>query len=273
MMRPFGVEIELNLINQNLNETIDYVSSVVQKSGLECFSQGWSYNHNNSVWICKPDSSCGIEVCSPVLKDLEDLKKVLDIFDVDQKIQLDQRCSFHVHFSVDDLISSGSLYSVLIWWIKFEHVFMDFSILERKYNQYCKCIGMTDIFDHNDVVSPEFIISKLGDKYLSLNTYHLKNGNRKAIEFRLAEGTKNFEFAFNWITMLNLFIETFRYKKIPKDYKWEDPNLFFDLVDFKNFKEVKKWFINRLVNNRAHSGYWSLENREKCIQQYKGIKI
>ena len=88
-MRPLGVEIELNLIKENLKETIDYACCLVENLGLNCLSQGWSYNHNNTVWICKPDSSCGIEVCSPVLEDLFDLKKVLDVFKSDSKIKVD----------------------------------------------------------------------------------------------------------------------------------------------------------------------------------------
>lgn len=272
-MRPLGVEIELNLIEDNLKETIDYVCCLINNLGLNCLSQGWSYNHNNTAWICKPDSSCGIEVCSPVLKNLFDLKKVLDVFKSDPKIKVDKRCSVHVHFSIEDL-DLNALQSVLIWWIKFEHIFMDFADLERKDNQYCRCIGMTDIFDHEEFVAPHLVISKLSNKYLSLNTYHFQNRKRKAIEFRLAEGTKDFEFVFNWVRLLDSFIGVFKDKKIPDNYCWEDPSVFFKFMDFenRNLLEVKKWFINRLVNNYSNDGYWSLENRKNCFKKYKEIE-
>lgn len=256
--RMIGVEIELNsLDNRDFIKNplsrgemplgIDHISDLVSSIGLESEVHGWQYNHGNKKWCCKPDSSCGIEVCSPVLRfsELDQIFDVLDLLAKENNITIDDRCSFHVH--VD--LSFDEIASVLAWWVKCEHVFMDFAIPHRKNNRYCKSIGLTSLFNSDDLIVPIVLIKKMSDKYLTTNSFHFFNKKRNSIEFRLAEGTKNSEFASNWIALIFCFLDACKESGIPEDYRWLDANQVLDFI-FKNATaSLKKWFLERLLLN------------------------
>ena len=95
MQKKFGIEIEFNSFDNRdflanplpygeMPAGINEIASLIRSAGMEAEVQNWQYNHNNSKWICKPDSSCGIEVCSPVIKDdFSSIFKVLQEFQKD----------------------------------------------------------------------------------------------------------------------------------------------------------------------------------------------
>lgn len=266
MKNKFGVEIELNSFDNRdfaknplkrgeLPDGVKEVTNAISNLGLEIQSQSWGYNHNNLKWICKPDASCGIEICSPVFDQdsTEDLILVINYLSSDDRIKIDERCSFHVHAdigSLENFYDSKILCSVLAWWIKCEHVFIDFAVKHRKHNRYCRFIGNTELFDHDENVSTFRLVSKLSDKYLTLNTYHLFNKRRHTLEFRLGEGTKDPIFVRNWISIINNFINSSKNKEPPNNYKWLDHSQVFDFLDFSDDqKQLKNWFLNRLVEN------------------------
>ena len=114
--RRFGVEIEINATDgrsrppgEKLPEGIFYVSQMLA-SNLNCRVDvaKWHHTHHNQSWIVKPDSSCGMEICSPVSKGtsgLEVICNVVDLLKLDPIVQADERCSLHVHVEVSDLSS------------------------------------------------------------------------------------------------------------------------------------------------------------------------
>lgn len=285
MQRKFGIEIELNsfdnrnfmerpLENGELPEGTNDVASLIRDLGLNVCIQSWGHNHNNTAWICKPDASCGIEICSPVLHDKKSIFLVLDKLSKDKRIKQDNRCSFHIHVDVSDLISDNpnssiNLSCVLAWWVKCEHIFLDFAVPERKTNKYCKCIGLMDLFDHDEEILPFRLISKMSDKYLSLNTHHLFNRKRHSIEFRIFESTTDFDFASNCIDLVLNFIDQSIFHGLPKNYTWLDPNDFFDFFDLKDIK-LKNWFLERLVLNCGlkNFGCFSIKDRSHALLQY-----
>jgi hypothetical protein len=260
----FGVEIEINAFDnrdfiknplqkgefpKGIDEIVDLISSL----GLKAEKQPWGYNHNNFNWICKPDASCGIEVCSPIF-DFDDFSQLLEVvcaFDKDPRIITDHRCSFHVHLDVGcvggDIYASGHLCSLLAWWIKCEHIFIDFACSHRKTNRYCRFIGKTELFDHEEKVMLYRALSKLSDKYLTLNTYHLFNKKRSTVEFRLGEGTKDITFVKNWLLILKSFSQATRHNSCPNNYRWIEPEHFFDFL--KLDQDLLKWFLERLIMN------------------------
>lgn len=292
MKYSFGAEIEINsfdgrnFLDQPLRrgespQGIKEIADVIANLGLDVGIQSWGYNHNNSKWICKPDSSCGIEICSPVLTDKQELLAVIDAFSKDERVKIDNNCSFHVHFGIEkikNIFDSDLLCSILVWWIKCEHVFIDWAVPNRKQNRYCRFIGKTDLFDHEEKVCKFRVVSKLSDKYLSLNTYHLFNKNRNTIEFRLGEGTKDLLFVNNWIDLIYCFLESSTNNYSPKDYKWLDCE---DVFDFLNLnKDLAIWFLERLVDNcdktteigkYSHSKYLKILDKFSLNQCLKNI--
>jgi len=294
MKSNFGVEIEINsfdgrnFLDQPLRrgespQGIKEIANIIKNIGLEADIQPWGYNHNNTKWICKPDSSCGIEVCSPVLSNKRELLTVIDSFSKDERIKIDNNCSFHVHVEIEkikNIFDSDLLCSILVWWIKCEHVFIDWAAPHRKQNRYCRFIGKTDLFDHEEKVSKFRVISKLSDKYLSLNTYHLINKNRNTIEFRLGEGTKDVLFVNNWIDLINCFLESSTKHRPPKDYKLLDCESVFEFLNLK--EDLKFWFLERLVNNcdktteigkYSYSRYLEILEKFYSNQCFKNINI
>jgi len=282
-LRRFGAEIEINSFDfrsrpighseGRLPEGTHYVANLVQKSsGKNVKIHKWSYDHNNMSWIIKPDSSCGIEICTPVLKGwvgLMEICRVIDALGADQKIHADDRCSFHVHVDVSDL-SEKELASVITWWIKCEPVFMDSVPAIRKRNQYCQLLGQSEIFSdvEDSFHSPDYLIRRLGAcKYYTINTYHYHNNKRKTIEFRIMDGECCLDpwTAKNYIRLILHFIDRSLQRGMPNDYYqgdamsgycWLDPKDVFEFLGFndKNIlspatKQVYEWFLDRLHLN------------------------
>jgi hypothetical protein len=311
--RKFGVEIELNafdgrdfkknpLLKGELPKGIDYIArllvEILDKQVRVC---GWHPTHNNEDWVCKPDSSCGIEICSPATKGratLLEIEKVIKAIGEDRNIKIDNRCSLHVHVDISDCLyrsanssrydwaqSPRSLAAILACWIKCEAVFLDSVPCDRKRNRYCPSIGMSDLFTHNSNIDPIELILSLGqNKYSTINTFHLLNGKRDTIEFRIMdnEGCISSNITKNWINLILHFVEVAKNQNLPKKYikgdvwsslLWLDPrevieflfngNLSLDLV------EVRDWFLTRLLCNIKTDlpGVWSNAGRSFAIQQ------
>lgn len=277
--RRFGTEIEINALDGlskpvaegALPDGIHYVGNLVQKTtGDRVVVHKWGHDHNNDKWVIKPDSSCGLEVCSPVSKGWHGLKRicqVVEAFAGDSKIVADSRCSLHVHMDVSDL-SADQLAAVISWWIKCEPVFLDSVPPSRKKNRYCQFIGLWEMFEHDSVFSIEQLVKKLGSsKYGSLNTFHLKMGKRQTIEFRIMEGEccKNPYMVKNWVRLLVHFVERAYRTGVPLPFKdndpwtgwcWLDPQEVFKLLGFDGeydlspgLRQVKSWFLSRLMKN------------------------
>ena len=288
MINKFGFELELNSFDQRnfLTNPLRHgehpqgileVSNLIANLNLSVETREWEYTNNNKKWVCKPDASCGLEICSPVFEfpNFEQCLSVLNTLNENKQIKIDDRCSFHVHIDVSDLIekniyNSRSLASVLAWWVKIEHIFIDFADQNRKVNQYCRCIGMTNIFRSSDFVTPIKVIESLGEKYLTLNTYHLMARRRNTIEFRLAESTLDVEFFQNWISLLIHFINLAKEKELPEDFCWLDFNEAINFLNLDEIPKIKIWFFKRLQEKigQSKSDWWSENTRKKDLIKF-----
>lgn len=310
--RRFGVEIELNAFDNRdfrkfplrkgeLPEGIHYVGNLITKMlGTPADICKWGHTHNNNHWVLKPDSSCGIEVCSPVSKGwvgLKNICRVIDLFRHDPHIQADQKCSLHVHMDMADMCSTGGpgsrwddeLGVVLAYWMKCEGVFLDSVPAQRKRNRYCQCIGVCDLFEHDHDYRPKDLVKLLGQqKYYSINTYHLCQNRRPTIEFRIveSEGCRDPYLVKNWIRLLVHFVEVAKRHQYPPSYTpgdkwssllWLDPD---DVMGFLGFnggyelsrgmEQTRNWFLARLYANMADNkmaGVWSDKARQIAKEQ------
>lgn len=300
-MRKFGVEIELNSLDQRdfkknpLGKDefplgIEYVEMLIKNLNYPVRKETWHQTHNNSDWVCKPDSSCGMEICSPVCSDTSSIINLIDKLAEDENIKVDNRCSFHVHFDIEDCLiknkykidiyNSISLASILAWWIKCEAVIFDSFPSHRKLNRYCQCIGMCDIFSAFDSVNCFEVINKLGlNKYYSCNVYHCLKSTRPTIEFRLAEekACLNSLLASNWIYFLSHFIKCSIDKGLPDSYCWVDLLEIFEFLDFnKNLNlekiKIRNWFLSRILENtKSEISQWNDKIRNLTIEQSQKI--
>ncbi len=278
--RRFGAEIELNAFDDasrpldgSLPEGIYEVAEVVRSASKKPVQvHKWAYDHNNVSWVVKPDSSCGMEVCSPVLKGwlgLMQLCRVVERLGEDPRIRSDGRCSFHVHVDVSDL-GDRELATILTWWVKCEPVFLDSVPFSRKRNQYCQLLAQSEAFERlEDGFMPhDGLIRKLGlFKYYTINTYHYFNAKRKTIEFRIMDSECCLDpyMCKNWIRLLLFFMERALQAGMPNPYHpgdrwsgycWLDPKDVFEFLGLTShydlspgLLQVKDWFLDRLHDN------------------------
>lgn len=269
----FGVEIELDasdgrdfalkpLAPGEMPKGHDLVVKAISDLGLDIEAHGWKHNHNNSIWVCKPDSSCGMEVCSPVLDDgrIDEVLAVVDALDSIKELTSGPNCSLHVHVDVSSMLSgppesSEELCSVLAWWVKCEPVMLDSVPGRRKNSRFCRCIGMTDLFGHEEKVIPCMTVSKLSEKYLTLNTHHMVARKRSSIEFRILEGTKDSSLVREWVNFVLNFVSRSREAGMPEDYRWVSRDEVCDLVESE---ESVRWLLKRTMENilDAPDGFW-----------------
>jgi hypothetical protein len=300
-LRRFGAEIEVNAFDlrnrpedpKAMPEGTPIVADIVQKASENIVQiHKWAYDHNNQTWIIKPDSSCGIEICTPVLKGWRGLMEVCRVVDAlgRARISVDDRCSFHVHIDVGDL-KDIDIAAIITWWIKCEPVFMDSVPSSRKRNQYCQLLGQHEAFDRveDGFLSPENLIRLLGhSKYFTINTYHYFNQKRKSIEFRIMDGECciNPWDAKNWIRLVVHFVERALKLGMPSSYFagdrwsgycWLDPVDVFQFLGFEGefilsdgLKQVKAWFLDRLYLNCQmgfREGIMSNQMRRVAVDQ------
>lgn len=301
-LRRFGVEIEVNSFDMRsrpandsyLPDGIHYIGNLVRSvTNDSVLIHKWGHDHHNDCWIVKPDGSCGMEVCTPVLKGwrgLIQVCRVVDGLNKDIRIKSDERCSFHVHVDVSDL-SVDQLASVISWWIKCEAVFMDAMPANRKRNQYCQLLGQTDMFENveDGLMSSGTLLKKVGLwKYYSINTYHYQKNKRKTIEFRIMDNECCLDswMTKNWIRLVLYFVERAVNKGLPLDYElgnkwtgysWLDPIDVFDFLGFTaennlsaGLTQVRNWFLGRLHSqgrNTNLNGIMSDSGRRIAIAQ------
>lgn len=279
--RRFGVELELNSADgRNRPEQgkrplgIEHICRIVQENCEEgAMIKEWEHTQENEQWICKPDSSCGIEICTPPLKGWRGIRKVCQVVDAfyrDSKVKVDKRCSVHVHVEVADL-SDVQIASVISYWVKCEPIFLDLVPTERKKNRYCQFVGMTNLFDTDILFTYQDIIKRVGEvKYYTLNTNQMRKsgGTRKTIEFRIIEGAgcKDPFLIKNWIRLLLHFVERTSVMPLPGAYKQNDPwssYCWFDTKDVmkllgfdndppryelsKGLTQTRNWMLARLI--------------------------
>jgi len=268
--RPFGAEIEINAFDgvvmtprELLPAGIHYVANLVAETlGEYVEVRDWGHTHwykTYGYWVLKPDNSCGMEVCSPVVQGWYGLRKICQVIDVFQNhasITADSNCSYHLHIDINDLMEE-EIGNILRWWIKCEPVFFDSVPDSRKINRYVQFIGLWDWLDDTAPLTTTQLIQALGaEKYTSINTYHLWAGERNTIEFRIGEHTlcKNSFFAKNWTRLLIHFLETAKHKP-PENLAWLDVKDVFEFLGFlrddlsPGMLQIRNWFLGRLHYN------------------------
>ncbi len=278
--RRFGVELEILAFDgksrpegTNNPQGIDYVAMIVSRndpSGVNI--RGYEHTDGNDTWIVKPDSSCGMELCTPIYKGWHGLKKVCDVvyaLNQDHKIKVDERCSVHVHVEIADL-TPEDIATVIAWWFKVEPIFMDSVPPNRKRNRYCQFMGMTNLIQHDSNLKGMDLVKRVGNvKYYSLNTNQFVKNGRKSIEFRIieGEGCRDPYLIKNWVRLLIHFIEMARKSPFPAAYEkgnpwsgfcWLDTEDVFKFLGFAGehdlspgLLETRNWFLARLQKHMA----------------------
>lgn len=289
--RRFGIEIELNTPTDRIKNSkevpdgSEMVGEIIKAAtnGESVQLSGWQHVNGNDEWIVKPDSTCGLEINSPILRgalDLHKLYRVVRALTECGELTSDRRCSFHVHVNLEDL-EDEQIATVMAWWIKCEGTLFASLPGYRKVSRHAQLIGISDLTIQSSRITPQYIIEKLWDvKYHSASLYHMRQKRRRSAEFRIGENQfcLNADFVKNWIRFLLHFVRcsvergfplhNSRSSEFPSGLKWLTPEetfrfLHFDQPDDLSFamQETKLWFLERLKTNgmQENMGLWEAE--------------
>lgn len=254
--KPVGTDYVIALIKGNVDENVTW--------------RVYEHTHNNDCWVVKPDSSCGLEICTPVYRNWRGIRKicqVVDAFRKDPSIAVDDRCSVHVHIDISDL-TIEQLGTLVAMWVKCESVFIDLVPNNRKNNRYCQFLCLRDIFDTDIYLSPEETVCAIGDvKYFTANSCQWKEGNRKTLEFRIieGEGCKDPYLIKNWLRLILHFVERASKFNFPSPYCPGDQWSWICMLDVSDVLKVLGFYPGQyeLSNGLTETRNWMLARLNK----------
>jgi hypothetical protein len=265
--RRFGCEIELNSYDGNsrsrglndlptgIYETANLIKNLV---GNSVDITKWQYTHNNERWAIKPDSSCGLEVCSPPFSGINGVQAIASVVDGITKNntnKADKRCSFHAHVEIADF-SQRQIVFLIKKWVAYELFFFLMTQPYRWLNQYCLPVGFFCDFDSETIYNNNNLLVKLGQyKYFSINLFHYMKNKKKTIEFRIMgnEACISGEDSANWCKLLLCFVDKCSNYVGLTETKLEYES-FADCIDFLSLNkyfaddEIIMWIISKLNN-------------------------
>ena len=290
----FGVEIELNTFDYPSNKSDDnsepigsrHAAHVVKETLQENVEvTTWHTTINSNRWLVKPDSSCGFEICSPVLKGRQGLKSLVSVINSlknDGRFNADSKCSFHVHFELPSR-DVGFISSLIVNWIKCELFFFLLIPDYRKQSKYCQLMGLSDLFPNNAQLDKNIIFNKVSDyKFYSLSLYHFKKSNRNTVEFRLMDNRACLDgkLVENWIILLNRFINKSNNNYVfnqegllEKPFVWLDFKDVFDFLDLYKEKELIEFIKKRIKSFARNDSFFSLSLLKKIFGCYLNESI
>ena len=299
--RRFGVEIELNTTSGIVRDLGDgespegahdvaRIAYRATRRPVEIHS--WHHTHNNESWIVKPDRSCGIEICSPVLKGWVGLESVMRVVEglAAADWPADERCSFHVHVGVDDM-STPEMGGVVGCYIKCEPTFMEAMPRSRRANRYCQCIGTSDLIDHALMPSASTLIHRVSTtKYHSLNAYHMRKERRRTVEFRVGDNSMCLDpYAVkNWLRFLLHFVDVAKELGMPPRHRygnkwtglaWLEPIDVLKMLRLDGdlspgMRQVRDWFVGRLLEgapDESSPHVWASGARSHTLEVLRSL--
>lgn len=305
----FGIEFEMLAADGKLKPEkgkdpagIDKVALLIYNAtgGDEVSIKSYEHTINNNDWVCKYDSSCGIEVCTPVLQGTGDLAKVVKVteaFGRSNDVNVDEKCSVHIHVGISDY-NTAQIASILKFFIQSELVFLDSVPEDRKCNKYCFSIGLRVMVEDNSVLTPEQLLNTISvTKYNPLNIRQYIVDGRKSIEFRIAEGkmvkdpfgmkcwSKLIMYCFHIASQIKYNV-SFDEKDPTSGFQWLDPIDTFDILRLTpgkfslspGLKQVRDWFLARLQKNVSEHEFRSKAKKEiyeliKMAERFDGSVI
>ncbi len=211
----FGLEFEFSY--RTSRESLkDIISNIVPRDQVKVTS--WQRNFNNTEWICKPDSSCGFEIVTPVLSKLNDLNTICKIVDLLKSygVPTNKQCGIHVHVE-SNMLKPSEIARIIAYWIKIEKIILFLFPKYRRSNKHCQPLRENKCITYNEKYLTRDLISMNSyDKYQSLN---IRGSKRGTLEYRLMEGTLDSEAVVNWTTFCLYFFQIALDNPYPKNLR------------------------------------------------------
>ena len=216
-MRKYGVEIEFNADNS------DRATIAAQLNQAGIHTEHEYYNHQTrSYWKVITDSSCGLELVSPILNDETSHHQITTACKTLQAsgAKITKNCGIHVHFDVSDF-TLENFKNLIKYWIKFEDVFDALQPTSRRHsnNEFCRsnlgdiqptaeshhqaCKQLFEKIDQTTTLNE--LAQLFPSRYVKMNIQsYFRHGT---IEIRHHAGSLNPEKINHWITLMQQLFE------------------------------------------------------------------
>jgi len=265
-MRKFGIEFEFVSDDRNHREFLkNIISNSLRDQGMNHHRaqvRDWEHTiDNDCIWVCKTDSSCGYEVCTPPLRGPNELKVLGKVIDAlkENGARFDERCGLHVHLSLSDF-TEEQMYVMLMYWVKIEHNVMNAHPEHRRRNtRYCPtAISRIQDWEAQERYSGYDLYRILRRHRGAINPSYWEQ--RKTIEWRMGEMSLDSESIKNRIRFLIWFVDVCKCLQEPPNLDLIDPKnmmLFLALMEDKSgitktvfspaIKSMRKWILDRMA--------------------------
>lgn len=286
LSRRFGVELEYNAfdkLDRSISENdlpsgiFSYAKEISKRLKTHVEVGKWHYTNDNKNWVIKPDASCGLEVCSPVLRGtqgLRDIAKVVKVLSSGKNTSADERCSLHIHVEIADFTWQDIL-SLFKTWVCCELFFYFMTSPKRWLNPYCQPIGFSLPIENISLMNYNDVYELLGNyKYFAINLFHYKKGKRQTVEFRIMgnQACLDPEESQKWCELILMFVHRVKDRQgdIARNKNieyWPIPEVlqFLDLKYFADNKEMLLWVVDKLNNLIDNKTLFDKYNQQRYI--------
>lgn len=190
--RPFGCEFEFST---KWDDAVPLISAVIPKKRLRIEKAVVRTRNNRAWWHLKTDGTTEIELVTPIskLEDVTDIRKT--IMRLSSSLKVSGEDGFHVHVSAKDV----DIRLLGIYWTRCERSI--FSLVNKKRLDNNMCDRVAESYKEGI----HSLMTALEDHHSSLSCFYYKD--RKTVEIRVAEGTRDWNFVEAWINFCVAFVE------------------------------------------------------------------
>jgi hypothetical protein len=262
-LTSYGLELE-GLVKDR-NEFYERLKEL----GFKVRLTGYCHDMENELWKVGDDGSVrrsmnndersnyqSVELTTPKLYSVEGFKKIKTVLDVWNGIgaAVNNSCGFHVHVDAGNFTRQDLARLILVW-MRLEPIVYFLVSPSRRENAYARLLRKTSY-----VSIAKMIFGEIGndDRYYALNLAAFKK--YRTVEFRLHQGTTNFEKVKNWTIFCLKLME-----KVKSGLKWyhisEEPTVE-EVLDKLGITEnavpivrnARKFLIERYNHFREEAG-------------------
>jgi hypothetical protein len=200
--RTFGIELEITLPTGTME-----VGQYHSPRQIEGFPAGWGAQRDGS--ISAPGHRMGVEVVSPILRGADGMRQVVEVV---RKLnamggKVNASCGFHVHIGIDDSELPKLAQVVHLFANTEKGFYASTGTRNREHNSYCRSIkgpnSQHERYNY-DAAGTTGRVASIGsrpERFHTLNLVPLFTGQRKAMEFRVFQGTLSIEKICGYIRM------------------------------------------------------------------------
>ena len=200
-----GVEIECFNINKSA------IIETLRAERVHAINTGYCHTDYADTYKLASDSSIhgndGCEVVSPILQNLDSLKKVCKTINA-AGAKVNKSCGLHIHFGAEDF-TLAQWKRIILNYARLESIIDSFMPESRRGSKNCYCRSIASaarrLESYGAYTMNDIYEAFNGDRYHKVNVMSFRR--HKTIEFRHHSGTTDFTKIENWINFLRGLLE------------------------------------------------------------------